>query len=74
MRKEIKAYMDSELKSYHQSENDLAEIKDDIREEGKSISDSTGICRSGTSNMVESKTVRLMYWKRPKLLSDMSIA
>lgn len=70
MRKEIKAYIEAELRNYHQSKKDLEEIKNDIREEGKSISDSMGIRGSGTSNIVESKTIRLITNKRIKKLEE----
>lgn len=70
MRKEIKAYIEAELRNYDQSKKDLEEIKNDIREEGKSISDSMGIRGSGTSNIVESKTIRLITNKRIKKLEE----
>ncbi len=70
MRKEIKAYIEAELRNYHQSKKDLEEIKNDIREEGKSISDSMGIRGSGTSNVVENKAIRLITNKRIKKLEE----
>lgn len=70
MKKEIKAYIEAELRNYHQSKKDLEEIKNDIREEGKSISDSMGIRGSGTSNIVENKAIRLITNKRIKRLEQ----
>ncbi|MDQ4680211.1 hypothetical protein [Stenotrophomonas maltophilia group sp. RNC7] len=70
MKKEIKAYIEAELRNYHQSKKDLEEIKNDIREEGKLIGDSMGIRGSGTSNIVENKAIRLVTNKRIKKLEE----
>lgn len=70
MRKEIKAYIEAELRNYHQSKKDLEEIKNDIREEGNVVGDSMGIRGSGTSNIVENKAIRLVTNKRIKKLEE----
>lgn len=70
MRKEIKAYIEAELRNYNQSKKDLEEIKNDIVEEGKHVDDNVGIRGSGRSNVVESKTIRLITNKRIKKLEE----
>ncbi|WP_176431112.1 hypothetical protein [Anaerovirgula multivorans] len=69
MRKEIKTYIEAELRFYHQTKKDLEEAKDDIRDAGVS-EDNMGIRGSSISNVVESKSLRLITNKRIKKLEE----
>ncbi|MDR5659019.1 hypothetical protein RH915_05915 [Serpentinicella sp. ANB-PHB4] len=69
MRKELKAYIEVELKNYHQSKRDLEEIRESIIE-GFSSEDNMGIRGSRTSYATGSKAMKLITNKRMKKLEE----
>lgn len=69
MNKGIKAYIESELRYYHQSKKDLEEIREEIIESSP-INDGTGIRSCGTSDTVCKKVIRLITNKRLKRLEE----
>jgi len=69
LRKDIKAYIESELRNYEHSKKDLEDIKEDILE-GGSAGDNMGIRGSGPSDTTGSKALRLITNKRVKKLEE----
>lgn len=69
MKKEIKAYIEAELRNYHSSKKDLEEIKEDILHSGPN-NDSMGIRGSGNGDSTGSKAIRLITNKRIKRLEQ----
>lgn len=69
MNKGIKAYIEAELRYYHQSKKDLEEIREEIVESSP-ISDGTGIKGTSISDTVAKKAIRLITNKRLKRLEE----
>ncbi|MBP2652206.1 MAG: phage transcriptional regulator, RinA family [Firmicutes bacterium] len=63
LRRDIKLYIEAELRDYHQTKQDLLEAKHDIILEGYTI-DGSGIRGTNISRPTEAKTVQLITNKR----------
>lgn len=65
LRREIKAYIEAELRDYHQTKADLVEAKDDFIHQAP-IVDLSGVRGTDTSRPTESKVLKMITNKRIK--------
>lgn len=65
LRREIKAYIEAELRDYHQTKADLIEAKDDFIFQAPII-DLSGVRGTDTSRPTESKVLKMITNKRIK--------
>lgn len=65
LRREIKAYIEAELRDYHQTKADLVEAKDDFIHQAP-IADLSGVRGTDTSRPTESKVLKMITNKRIK--------
>lgn len=65
LRREIKAYIEAELRDYHQTKADLVDAKANLILQSP-IADTTGIRGTDTSKPTESKVIQLITNKRIK--------
>jgi len=65
LRRELKAYIEAELRDYHQTKIDLVEAKDDLILQAP-VADSSGIRGTDTGRPTESKVMQLITNKRIK--------
>lgn len=65
LRREIKAYIEAELRDYHQTKADLIEAKDDFIHQAP-IADLSGVRGTDTSRPTESKVLQIITNKRIK--------
>lgn len=71
LRREIRAYIEAELRDYHQTKIDLIEAKEDIMLEGPLLSEvNTGSETYKISRPTEDKTLRLVTNKRIKRMEQ----
>ena len=71
LRREIRAYIEAELRDYHQTKIDLVEAKEDIMLEGPLLSEvNTGSETYKISRPTEDKTLRLVTNKRIKRMEQ----
>jgi len=65
LRREIKAYIEAELRDFHQTKIDLVEAKDDLILQAP-VADSSGIRGTDTGRPTESKALQVITNKRIK--------
>lgn len=72
MRREMKAYIEAELREYHQTRLDLEEAKEDLRNEGFAINidDVGGSSGNKISRPTEKKTIKILTNKRIKRMEQ----
>lgn len=71
LKKEIKAYIEAELRDYHQTKKDLLEAKEDIALESPAYDDNTGGTHTNrVSKPTESKTIAILTNKRIKRMEQ----
>lgn len=71
MRKDIKAYVEAELRYYHRSKQDLEDLTEKIVDAGGESNDINRTIRgSGTSDSTGNKAMKLITNKRIRILED----
>lgn len=72
MRREIKAYIEAELREYYQTRQDLEDAKEDIRNEGYAVSidDVGGSYGNKINRPTEKKTLKILTNKRIKRMEQ----
>ena len=69
MRKDIKAYIEAELRDYHENKKDIELLREEILE-GTSVGDESGIRGTSISNVTQNKALRLITNKRLRKLEE----